>query len=188
MIVWVLVATLCSGCSLVGVGRVSIGLTATTQGAVGLAVAGDVAAGVLHVPRAGAPSHGIGVTDGLYLGGGSTAEGWELETGGRVDLVMLDADSELRTGVRAGTLAREGRGPALAPELAFGLARASWWEPAAQRPRWGFELRAGPLIGIEGGATLEAFRGYAGLTYQATAISRRRDPIAALIGRPQGKH
>lgn len=63
-------------------------------------------------------------------------DGWELETGGRADLLLLDGDSE---------------------------------------------LRAGPLIGVEGGARFEELRGYVGITYRATAISRRYDPIDSLF-------
>jgi hypothetical protein len=183
-IVWLLVAALCSGCSLIGVGRVSVGLAATTQGSVGLAVSGEVAAGVLFVPPDA--SRDIGVTEGMYLGGGVMPGGWELETGGRADLLLLDGDRELRAGIRAGVVARETRGAAFAPALAFGLARARWWE--SERPRLGFELRAGPLIGLDGGARFEELRGYVGITYRATAISRRYDPIDSLFRDVGSKH
>jgi hypothetical protein len=184
-IAWLLLASLCSGCSLVGVGRVSLGLAATTQGMVGLAIAGEVAAGVIFAPS-DTSSHDTAVTEGMYLGGGAMSDGWELETGGRADLLLLDGDSELRAGIRAGVVARETRGPAFAPELAFGLARARWWD--SEHPRVGFELRAGPLIGIEGQTRLEALRGYVGITYRATVISRRYDPIDALFRDSGGKH
>ena len=178
--IWVLVASLCSGCSLIGAGRVSLGLTATTRGAVGLAVSGEVGAGVLFVPDRS--DDDVGLTEGLYLGGAATPAGWELETGGHGELVLRDSDRELRAGLRGGVIAREARGPAVAPELTFGLARSRWWD--SDSPRLGFELRAGPLIGIEDGATFEALRGFVGVTYQAVAISRRYDPIDSLFNGP----
>jgi hypothetical protein len=174
-----LVASLCAGCALLGVGRVSVGLTATTQGTVGLAVEGDVAAGAVCIPERRAPADGAAVTAGMYLGGGATGDGWELETGERVEGVALDSDRELRAGVRAGAVLREARGPAVAFDLALGLARAGWW--ATERPSLGLELRAGPLIGVEDGARLEALRGFVGITYQVSAITRRYDPIRPLV-------
>ena len=99
---------------------------------------------------------------------------------------MLDGDSELRAGLRAGVVARETRGAAFASEFAFGLARARWWDSAL--PRLGLELRAGPLIGLEGETRLEALRGYIGVTYRAAAISRRYDPIDSLLRDANGKH
>jgi hypothetical protein len=180
-----LVASLCSGCSLLGAGRVSVGLTATTQGTVGLAVAGEVAAGVVCIPERRAPADGAGVAAGLYLGGGATGEGWELETGERLEAVVLDSVRELRAGVRAGVLAREAREAAVAFDLALGLAHAGWW--ATKRPSLGLELRAGPLIAVEDRARFEALRGYVGLTYQVRAITRRFDPIDALFSGPSGE-
>jgi hypothetical protein len=182
-IAWLLVAALCSGCSLIGVGRVSAGLAATTQGTVGLAVSGEVAAGVIFVPSDA--SRDVGVTEGMYLGGAAMPDGWELETGGRADLLLLDGDSELRAGLRAGVVARETRGAAFAPELAFGLARARWWDSAL--PRLGLELRAGPLIGLEGDTKFESLRGYIGVTYRSAAISRRYDPIDSFFRDVGGK-
>jgi len=189
IVVWALFASLsaslCSGCSLIGVGRVSVGLTATTQGAVGLAVEGEVAAGAICVPARSAPRDGVGVTAGMYLGGRAMATGWELEPGERVEVLARDSDRELRAGVRVGAVAREARRPALALDLALGLARAGWW--GTERPSLGLELRAGPLIEIEERARLEALRGYVGLTYQVSAITRRYNPIDALPSAPHGE-
>jgi len=186
-IVCALVASLSAGCSLIGTGRVSLGVTATTQGAVGLAVAGELGGGVLYVPDRSASGHGIGYTEGFYLGAGAMPDGWQYETGGHGELVMLDGDGELRAGFRAGIVGNRARGFALAPDLAVCLARARWWDPG--QPRLGLELRAGPLIGVEGGASLEALRGYVGVSYQAHATSRSFDPIQALFrGWETGKH
>jgi hypothetical protein len=185
-IVWLLAAALCSGCSLIGAGRVSLGLTATTQGGIGIAVAGELAAGALSAPEWAARGDGVGWTEGMYLGGGATADGGELETGAHAELVVLDGDSELRAGARAGVIAREARGAAFAPALALGLARPGWW--GAAWPELGIELHAGPLIALEDGARITALRGYVGLTYRAVAVSRRYDPVHALFGHFEWKH
>ena len=180
-ILWVLVASLGSGCALVGAGRVSVGIAATTRGSVGLAVAGELGGGLMMSSN----SDDVAVTTGMYLGGSTTSEGWELETGGHGEVVLIDGDDELRAGVRAGVVRREFRGVAVAPELAFELARASWWD----WPRLGIELRAGPLIDLEDGARLEALRGYVGLAYRRVAISDTWDPIDSLLEDPNsGKH
>jgi hypothetical protein len=184
-----LAVSLCSGCSLLGVGRVSLGLSATTQGTVGLAASGEIGGGLVFRPDRDTATDGAGAAAALYLGGGATADGWELETGERVEAVSLDSDRELRAGVRAGAVVREARGPALAIDLALGLARSRWW--GTERPWLGLELRAGPLIGVEDGARFEALRGFVGLTYQVSAITRRYDPIRplfhGLLDGPSGK-
>src|SRR5262249_4772253 len=97
-ILWALSASLCAGGWLIGAGRVSLGVTATTQGAVGLAVAGELGGGVLYVPDRSGSGHGTGFTEGLYLGAGAMPDGWQYETGAHGELVMLDADGELRAG------------------------------------------------------------------------------------------
>jgi hypothetical protein len=183
-----LAASLCSGCALVGAGRASLGVTATTEGAVGLAVSGEFAGGVMILPDespSGAVS-GVAVTEGLYLGGGATSDGWELETGGHWELGQLDSDRERRVGLRFGILARELRAPAFTGELALALADAGWW--ALSRPRIGLELRAGPLIAARDGApAFEGLRGFVGITYQATATTRRYNPFAHMLD-DVGKH
>lgn len=183
-----LAASLCSGCALVGAGRVSLGVTATTEGMVGLAVSGELAGGVAILPDEAASGALVGptITEGLYFGGGATSDGWELETGGHCELGQLDRDQERRVGLRFGVIARELRAPSLTGELALAFADAGWW--ALSRPRIGFELRAGPLIDVEGGApSLEGLRGFAGITYQATATTRRYNPFAHVLD-DLGKH
>ena len=176
------------GCTTLGVGRTSVGVTASTDGAIGVASSVEVGGGWIDAPKS--HPHGVrrdGQDVGLFAGGDITLRGFGIEAGGRSEYVATDGDGEFRIGLRSGVVARSD-GPQLAFDAAVGFARARSW--AHQRMRYaGIEARLGPALAIDDGLRFAAMRAYVGLTYDWLRTGAGRfDPIDDWLGDPKNHH
>jgi hypothetical protein len=181
------------GCSLMGVGRASLGVTGSTDGTLGLAASFELGGGYIDTPHEITPAtKRQGEVLAMFAGGGVTTAGTHIETGARAEWVMVSGHRSHRLGMRNGVVARQG-GPAL---LTLDAAYVTSW-PLAWKPRrthqLGLELRAGPALAIDDGpdgrsnASWHAMRFYAGVVHELYAIrAHRYDPVDALIGDPKG--
>jgi len=160
-----------SGCSFFVGARSSLGITASSDGFVGLAA--DVELGVGWATRvSGNEDEAHGEQLSGFVGGTLDRDGHAvLEGGPRVDYVGLDRGGEQRAAMRIG-ISRD----YMAWECALGLARARR-ATSDHVSLIGFEVRGGALTGDQP----RVWRGFLGVTYAALSFGAYHDPLKNLF-------
>jgi hypothetical protein len=163
--IWLLFLLL-SGCAGLVSSRASLGVTASTDGFIGVAAGGELGLGWTIQPSAtSAEAHGEVLSAYASAAGAAT----QLEAGGRVDYIGVDRGGELRVGARVGGTST-GR---VAFDGAVALARAHH-ATSDHMSLLGFELRGGGVVGD--GTTV--WRGFAGVTVAMLGFGHVYDPTA----------
>jgi hypothetical protein len=168
-----------SGCSVFVGGRASVGVSASTDGVVGIAATGELGAGwVMRASRHAEDAHGEELSGfiGTTVGRGPV----QIEAGPRVDYVAVLEHHELRVGGRAAFVAA-GVHRWLAIDGAVAFARADDNSSARRPAVVGFEVRAGRMLGSEDTMSADAWRAFAGITFGKLWMGATHDPLEGLF-------